>query len=175
MARERTQGIILQGNTGTQRLPGHLAIHLTQQCCIFQPVRQSTARDYTKAVIPVSPQGKTGISLTQARVRKDEIPAGAAPGRNDRCRYPAHTQLAIKVDNQMCNGRSQKPGSKRACFLQLNPLERPGQAEKISALNANEGIISLVGFTGWQDILVRGQNEVGDAGRRQPAAGMPEK
>ncbi len=52
-----------------------LAIHLTQQCCIFQPVRQSTARGYTKAVIPVSPQGKTGISRTQARGRKDEIPA----------------------------------------------------------------------------------------------------
>jgi len=55
-------------------VPVWLSIQLSN-VAFFQPVRQSTARDYTKAVIPVSPQGKTGISLTQARARKDEIPA----------------------------------------------------------------------------------------------------
>ena len=33
----------------------------------------------TRTVIPVSPQGKTGISQTQARARKDEVPAFGAP------------------------------------------------------------------------------------------------
>ena len=52
-----------------------LAIHLTQQCYILLTGRRSTARACIRTVIPVSPQGKTGISLTQARARKDEIPA----------------------------------------------------------------------------------------------------
>jgi len=47
----------------------------------FQPVHQSTAYAYTRTVIPVSPQGKTGISQTQARAKKDEIPAR-------RCAWP---------------------------------------------------------------------------------------
>jgi len=41
----------------------------------FQPDRVPTARAYPRTVIPVSPQGKTGISQTQARTGKDEIPA----------------------------------------------------------------------------------------------------
>ena len=45
------------------------------QLPLIQPVRQGTARACTRAVIPVSAQRKTGISLTQARARKDEIPA----------------------------------------------------------------------------------------------------
>ena len=40
----------------------------------------STARVCTRTVIPVSPQGKTGIFLTQARARKDEIPARRSAG-----------------------------------------------------------------------------------------------
>ena len=48
---------------------------LLSNVAFFQPTRQTTACAYTKAVIPVSPQGKTGISQTQARARKDEIPA----------------------------------------------------------------------------------------------------
>ena len=41
----------------------------------FQQDRLTTARAYSRTVIPVSPQGKTGISLTLARAKKDEIPA----------------------------------------------------------------------------------------------------
>jgi len=41
----------------------------------FQPARLSTAHTCPKTVIPVSPQGKTGIPRTQARAGKDEIPA----------------------------------------------------------------------------------------------------
>ncbi|HHL73810.1 MAG TPA: hypothetical protein ENJ29_14975 [Bacteroidetes bacterium] len=42
---------------------------------LFKPDRVTTARAYPGTVIPVSPQGKTGISQTQACARKDEIPA----------------------------------------------------------------------------------------------------
>jgi len=41
----------------------------------FQPDRVTTARVCSRTVIPVSPQGKTGISQTLARAKKDEIPA----------------------------------------------------------------------------------------------------
>ncbi len=47
----------------------------SQNGCIFQPDRVTTARACSRTVIPVSPQGKTGISLTRAHARKDEIPA----------------------------------------------------------------------------------------------------
>ncbi len=41
----------------------------------FQPVCLTIARASPQTIIPVSPRGKTGISQTQARNRKDEIPA----------------------------------------------------------------------------------------------------
>ena len=62
--------------------------------------RLITARACIRTVIPISRQGKTGISLTLARDRKDEIPAHrfaltGLPGR-DICSSP---DLLSQLDN----------------------------------------------------------------------------
>ncbi len=65
------------GNLGRESIIGKL-VWLSSYLSIdasFQQDRVTTARACTRTVIPVSPQGKTGIPQTLARARKDEIPA----------------------------------------------------------------------------------------------------
>ncbi len=54
----------------------------------------STVRACTKTVILVSPQGKTGISQTRARARKDEIQA-------PRCAWP-EWQMTVADSGPIC-------------------------------------------------------------------------
>ena len=50
----------------------HWLSGLLSTVAFFQPDRVPTAHAYPRTFIPVSPQGKTGISLIQACARKSE-------------------------------------------------------------------------------------------------------